>query len=127
MSSSIRILLDQGELTATLDDSLTARAILDALPLEATASTWGQEIYFSVPVQVPEAADAREEMAAGELAYWPMGAAFCIFFGPTPVSQGAEPRAYSPVNALGRIDGDATRFRAVKQGESVLLTRIEME
>jgi hypothetical protein len=64
-------------------------------------------------------------MAVGELAYWPVGSAFCIFFGSTPVSRGSEPRAYSPVNVLGRVDGDATRFSAVAQGAPVRLARAE--
>ena len=63
--------------------------------------------------------------AVGELGYWPVGSAFCIFFGPTPVSTGVEPRAYSPVNILGRVLGDATRFRDVRSGVSVRLARAE--
>ena len=70
-----------------------------------------------------QAPDARTEVEVGELGYWPVGRAFCIFFGPTPVSTGNQPRAYSPVNILGRVLGDATRLRSVRAGTSVSVTR----
>jgi hypothetical protein len=84
---------------------------------------WGDEIYFEIPVMASQSAEARVEMEVGELAYWPVGHAFCIFFGPTPVSVDEQPRAYSPVNILGRVTGDATRFKAVKAGTPVRLER----
>ena len=110
-------------LPAELDDSPTAQQIWQALPLEGRANTWGDEIYFEIPVKATQAPDARQEVAVGELGYWPVGHAFCIFFGPTPASLDEHPRAYSPVNVLGRVIGDATRFRAVKDGTHVKLTR----
>jgi hypothetical protein len=113
MPSRIRILLQDKELTATIDDSATAAAIRAALPLEGTVSRWGDEIYFTVPVKIPEAPDARQDMAVGELGYWPVGAAFCIFFGPTPVSREETPRAYSNVNPFGRLDGGEAEVRKV--------------
>ena len=123
MSAEIRIVLEDGELPASVDDSPTAVAIKDALPLEGTANRWGDEIYFTIPVQVDEAPDAREEMAVGELGYWPVGAAFCIFFGPTPVSDGPIPRAYSNVNPFGRIDAEEDAIREslskVENGQTV--------
>ena len=69
--------------------------------------------------------DARADVAVGELGYWPVGSAFCIFFGPTPASTGKEPRAYSPVNILGRVLGDATGCRGVRSGAAVRLARVE--
>ena len=112
---------------AELNDSPTARKIWEALPIEGRANTWGDEIYFEIPVKVAQAPDARQEVAVGELGYWPVGHAFCIFFGPTPVSTDDQPRAYSPVNILGRVLGDvaslAARLRAVKDGARVLLAQ----
>lgn len=110
-------------LPAELNDSPTARQVWDALPIEARASTWGDEIYFEISVVARQAADARADVAVGELGYWPVGRAFCIFFGPTPASVGPAPRAYSPVNVLGRVLGDATAFRAVRAGAAVRVTR----
>jgi hypothetical protein len=112
-------------LLAELDDSPTAQQIWQALPLEGWANTWGDEIYFEIPVKAAQAPDARQEMAVGELGYWPVGHAFCVFFGPTPASADERPRAYSPVNFLGRVIGDATRFRAVKDGTQVKLARAD--
>lgn len=119
------ITIQAGSLTlqAQLNDGPTSLQIWDALPIEGRASRWGDEIYFEVPVKASQEPDAREEVDVGELGYWPVGNAFCIFFGPTPVSTGKRPRAYSPVNILGKVNGDATLFRQVKNGELVLLDR----
>ena len=113
MPSDIRIVLEDGEATATLNDSPTADAVRAALPLEGTVSLWGEEVYFSIPVRAEEATDARQDMAVGELGYWPVGAAFCIFFGPTPASTGPLPRAYSNVNPLGMLDGGQGAVKAL--------------
>ena len=122
-----RIIISAGEvsLPAELNDSPTARQVWETLPIEGRASIWGDEVYFEIPVVADQAPDARAEVDVGELGYWPVGHAFCIFFGPTPVSTDERPRAYSPVNILGRVLGDATQFRAVKDGERVQLTRQE--
>jgi len=106
---------------AELNEQPTARQIWQALPIEGRVNRWGDEIYFEIPVIASQEADAREEVEVGELGYWPVGHAFCVFFGPTPVSNGPRPRAYSPVNILGRVIGDATLFRQVKSGERVVL------
>jgi len=110
-------------LTAELNDDPTAQQIWQALPIEGKANRWGDEIYFEIPVQASQEPDAREQVEVGELGYWPVGHAFCIFFGPTPVSTDERPRAYSPVNILGRVRGDATQFRAVRDGIQVRITR----
>lgn len=126
MAKEIKIVFPQGELVAELYDSATAAAIYEALPLESTVNRWGDEVYFTIPVRLAEAPDARKEMEVGELGYWPVGAAFCIFFGPTPASDGTEPRAYSNVNPFGRIITDTSTMKAVlsavKDGDLVRVT-----
>jgi hypothetical protein len=122
-----RITITAGDVTlpAELNESETAQRIWDILPVEGRANTWGEEIYFEIPLQVGEAPDARAEVAVGELGYWPVGHAFCIFFGPTPVSEGNEPRAYSPVNVVGQVLGDATVLSSVPDGAPVRVARAE--
>jgi hypothetical protein len=110
---------------AELNDNPTAQQIWDALPIEGAANIWGDEIYFEIPVVAGQEADARAQVEVGELGYWPVGHAFCVFFGPTPVSTDNRPRAYSPVNILGKVLGDATAFRVVKSGMTVKLERAE--
>ena len=109
-------------LEAELNDSLTAEKIFDGLPFEESANVWGEEIYFMIPMQLDLESDAREEMEIGELAYWPSGPAFCIFFGPTPVSKDEKPRAYSPVNVFGKIVGEAAVLKKVSQGANIRVT-----
>jgi hypothetical protein len=124
-----KIVIQSGgvSMPAELNDSPTARQIWEALPIEGRANLWGDEIYFSIPVDADQEADARTDVDVGELGYWPVGSAFCIFFGPTPASSGNRPRAASPVNILGNVVGDATQFRRVKNGEKVVLTRAAVE
>jgi hypothetical protein len=119
------IIITAGEISlpAELNDSPTAEQIWTALPLEGQANIWGDEIYFEIPINTGQEPDARAEVEVGELGYWPVGHAFCIFFGPTPVSTDEKPRAYSPVNILGHVLGDATRFRKVSSGAKVQLVR----
>ena len=121
MPRKITITAGKVSLPAMLNDSPSAEAVWAALPIEARANRWGEEIYFEIDVPLEESGDARAEMQVGELAYWPPGSAFCIFFGPTPVSRGQEPRAASNVNPLGKVEGDATAFTAVRNGEKVHL------
>ena len=120
----IEIQIEDLSIEAEVYDTATGEAILPALPLEARTNVWGEEIYFDVPVRVDLEPDAREVVEVGDLGYWPMGPAFCIFFGPTPVSQGQEPRAYSPVNVFGKVKGDATVLTQVADGTLVKVTRI---
>ncbi|MBN1285091.1 MAG: hypothetical protein JXB47_06820 [Anaerolineae bacterium] len=119
MVQKIRIISGNMRAEAELYDKPTARQVWAALPIEARANTWGEEVYFPIPVEAEAEPDARAEMQVGELGYWPAGGAFCIFFGPTPASTGSEPVAASPVNILGRVVGDASVFRAVQRGEVV--------
>jgi hypothetical protein len=119
-----RIVITVGSVTmeAELNDSPTARKIWESLPITSRANTWGDEIYFDIPVQADQAADARADVEVGELGYWPVGSAFCIFFGPTPASAGDQPRAASPVNIVGRVLGDAAALRQVSAGTVVSLS-----
>ena len=126
-----RIRITAGSVTfeAELAANSTGAAIAAALPIEARANTWGDEIYFGIPVELEEADDASAEMHVGDLAYWPVGSAFCIFFGPTPASQGIDPRAASPVNWCGRLsDGGTshtTALRAVGDGDPIRIERMD--
>ena len=114
------------KLEAQLNDSKTAQAIWDALPLEARGNRWGDEIYFSIPVKLGTE-NAQEEVEVGDLAYWPPGTAFCLFFGPTPASVGPKPQAASPVNVFGSIQGDATVLAQVPNGGKVKIERLSDE
>ncbi len=122
MGNRIHIRAGSVSLQAELADTVTARAILSALPLKAEASTWGDEIYFAIPVKETLDETAVEVVEVGDLGYWPQGSAFCIFFGPTPVSKGNEIRPASAVNRVGRVLGDATAFKAVQDGDPVELS-----
>ena len=118
MPTAIRILAGKVEVRAELNDSEAARRIAEALPIEARANTWGDEIYFAIPVSCEEE-DPQEVVALGDLGYWPPGSAFCIFFGPTPASRGDEIRPASAVNVIGRVEGDPKVLKAVRSGEEV--------
>jgi hypothetical protein len=124
---SRRITISAASVTveAILNDTPTARQIWEALPITGRVNVWGDEVYFEIPVRAEQATDARAEVEVGELGYWPVGHAFCIFFGPTPVSTDERPRAYSPVNIVGRVLGDATLFRQVPAGSRITLSRSE--
>src|SRR5438093_10409297 len=124
VSQTIVITAGNVAASARLNDSSTARAIWDALPIEAKGETWGDEIYFDIGLTA-ESEAAREVVDLGDLGYWPPGRAFCIFFGPTPMSQGQEIRPASPVNVVGKVVGDATIFKQVRAGTRVSLRRAE--
>lgn len=112
------------EAAVTSENPKTAEAIWAALPIKGNANRWGDEIYFSIPVSLKEE-KARAEVEVGSIAYWPPGKALCIFFGPTPVSQHGEPRAYSPVNVFAKVATDPTVFKKIRDGEEVTLSRVE--
>ena len=118
----IRITAGSVQAEARLDGSKTAQAIWDALPLTAKAETWGDEIYFAIPVHLQEESP-KEVVDLGDLGYWPPGNAFCIFFGPTPASRGQEIRPASPVNVVGRIVGDPKLFKKVRTGTAISIER----
>jgi len=118
----IKISAGAVEAEALLNDGATARAIWEALPLSAKAETWGDEIYFSIPLTLKEE-DSRDVVELGDLGYWPPGQAFCVFFGPTPASRGNEIRPASSVNVFGRVVGDPKVFKKVRSGATVRVTR----
>ena len=118
----IRITAGSVAADALLDDSVTARLVWGALPLTVAGETWGDEIYFSIPVKA-KLERPHETVELGDLGYWPPGTAFCIFFGPTPMSRGEEIRPASPVNVFGRIVGDPTVFKKVRAGTKVRVER----
>ena len=122
MDRAIRITAGAVSAEARLNDSMTAGAIWDALPIEAKGQTWGDEIYFDIRLTAPPE-QARDVVDVGDLAYWPPGQAFCIFFGRTPASRGDECRAASPVNVVGKIVGDARMFTKVRSGSRVTIER----
>ena len=119
----IRITAGQVSATAVLHLSPTADAIWSALPIEARANTWGDEIYFSIPVKAALEKDAQEVVQLGDLGYWPPGTAFCIFFGPTPTSHGDEIRPASAVNIVGNVQGDPKVFKQVASGAKIVIQR----
>lgn len=126
MAHRIRITAGDVSLTAELNDSECARKIWDALPLEADANTWGDEIYFRIPVTAgPE--NPKEIVEVGDLGYWLEGSCFCIFFGPTPVSRGNEIRPASAVEVFGRIEGDAKELKKVSSGTPVTVERLTID
>jgi hypothetical protein len=110
------------EVTAELNDTKTAQAIWEVLPIKSRGSRWGEEIYFSTPLSL-EPENAWEVVDVGNLGYWPPGTAFCIFFGPTPISRGEEIRPASPVNVFGKVIGDATVFKQVASGTEITIER----
>ena len=113
-----RITVRAGEVTidGQLNDSPTADLLWEALTVKAVANTWGDEIYFSIPVTVEEDDSAQETVDLGAIAYWPPGNALCLFFGPTPMSRGNEIRPASAVNILGMLEGDPTVLKSIQPG-----------
>lgn len=109
---------------AILAEGSSADIFWNTLPITGRANTWGDEIYFNVNLQMPLDDDASDIVESGDIAFWPPGSAFCIFFGRTPASLGDEVRAASAVNVLGKIDGDEREFRSVPSGEEIRLEQL---
>ncbi|MDD5126934.1 MAG: cyclophilin-like fold protein [Dehalococcoidales bacterium] len=124
MAKQIRIKAGRVQAMAVLDDSRTAQAIWQALPIESIAELWGDEVYFSIPVHLP-LENGKELVNAGDLGYWPDGDAFCIFFGPTPASRQGEIRPASAVTVFGKIIGDARAFKKVASGDDIVIEKPE--
>lgn len=123
MARQIKISAGGVTATATLNDSPMAELIWQACPINSTAKTWGDEIYFDTDVD-SEGEDMRATVDLGDLGYWPPGQAFCIFFGPTPMSVGDEIRPASPVAVFGALEGDPTVFKAVRGGTPITVERL---
>ena len=122
MRKKIYIRAAEIEAEAELNDTRTAQAIWEILPIEGRVNLWADEIYFPIPLSL-ELETGQDLVNIGELGYWPEGNAFCIFFGPTPVSQGDEIRPASPVTVFGKIHGDATIFKKVATGMKITIRR----
>lgn len=121
MGNRIRIVAGAVEVEAELNSTATAQAIREALPIEGRASLWGDEIYFSIPLSLQLEA-GQEVVNTGDLGYWPEGNAFCIFFGPTPISQRDEIRPASAVTVFGKVIGDATVLKEVAAGAIITVS-----
>jgi len=124
VGKKIRIIGGAIEAEAELNNTRTAQAIWEALPIKSRANLWGNEIYFSIPLSL-ELEAGQELVNIGDLGYWPKGNAFCIFFGPTPVSQGDEIRPASAVTVFGKVTGNATVFKKVAEGTKIAIRNTE--
>jgi hypothetical protein len=123
MGKKIKILISDLKVEAELNETSSAQLIWEALPIEAKANLWGEEIYFTIPVKTELEPGAREVVSPGELGYWPAGHAFCVFFGPTPASRGDEIRAASAVNVIGKVLSDPKIFRKTNDGAKIVLEK----
>ena len=120
----IKIIAGDVSAVAELSSGKTSDVIWDSLPIENIVNTWGDEIYFKIPVTSTLDETAKEVVEKGDLGYWPTGKAFCIFFGPTPASHGDEIRPASAVNIVGRVEGDTDVFKRVRDGENIKLESV---
>ena len=120
----IKITVGSLSMEAELSETLTAKKVADALPIRSALNTWGDEFYFTIPVEAELDESAREEVEVGDLGYWPTGKAFCIFFGQTPMSKPGKIIPASAVNIIGKVAGDAGRFKEVKAETEVLVEAI---
>lgn len=109
----ITIMVGDVTLAAELYDTPTAGEVASLLPLENPFNTWGDEIYFETPLASELDDTAKEVVEVGDLGYWPAGRAFCIFFGPTPMSRKGKIVPASAVNIIGKVTGDARRLKSV--------------
>jgi hypothetical protein len=119
----LKMTIGSVQLEAELFDTPTADAIYAKLPFNSTASTWGDEVYFSTPVRVSKEADAKAVVEAGELAFWVEGDSIAIGFGPTPISRGKEIRLAARTNIWGKALGPVTQLREVKDGNLIRVER----
>ena len=122
-----RIRFDFGTLTldAELLDTPTAKAIASALPISSGALTWGEEVYFDVPVEIAREPDARAVITPGEIAYWPQGPAIAIGFGRTPISKGNETRLASLCNVFAKAISSVKVLAKIKTGTEVKVSKLD--
>ncbi|MBW1916724.1 MAG: hypothetical protein JRI57_01675 [Deltaproteobacteria bacterium] len=124
MPQKISITAGELQLNGELNDSPTAQAIASVLPLQGTALTWGEEIYFAIPVMAELDDTAVELVERGDLGYWPQGRALCLFFGPTPISGPGEIRPASAVNRVGRMFGGIHSLKQVQAGIIIKVDKV---
>ena len=117
---TIKIVTEKFSIKALLNETRTAEKLIEILPTSSNVNRWGDEIYFSIPLNA-DIEDGVEEVDVGAVAFWPPGSALCIFFGPTPASTGDKPRAASPVTVIGNIiDTDAVnKLKETRDGEKI--------
>ncbi len=115
----IRIAWSSGEVIADLEDTPTAKRLLSALPCDATANTWGAEVYFKLPVNGQLEPGAKQVVEPGTVCFWVDGGALALPFGPTPISKAGECRLVTRCNVLGRIAGDPRRLGDVRDGDAI--------
>lgn len=120
----IKITIGNLVMRGELNNTLTARKIAEVLPLERTFNTWGEEIYFEIPIDAELDESAKKEVNLGDLGFWPTGQAFCIFFGQTPISSSGKILPASPVNIIGRVVGDATKFKDVMNEKGISIESV---
>ena len=123
MANKIMIKVDAVAVQAQLNGTSTARALVEILPVKAKVNTWGNEIYFDVPLSM-EIEDGKQVVEMGDVAYWPDGPSLCLFFGRTPASRGNEIRAASPVTVMGRIVGDPKVLKSVRSGSVITVEKV---
>jgi len=122
MEKAIKIKIGKLEIPARLNDSRIAGLIWEILPVKAVLNTWGDEIYFNIPVKAkPD--NPKEIVELGDLGYWPEGPAFCIFYGMTPVSRGDEIKPASSVEIVGKLEDVPQGLKKVASGETIILER----
>jgi hypothetical protein len=121
----IRIMWRASQVTAHLQDTPTVRTLLDTLPLQSTANTWGEEAYFQVPIRAKLEPDAVQVVDPGTVCFWVEGQSLAIPYGPTPISKGNECRLVTKVNILGQLEGDPGVLRSVRAGDAIQVERIE--
>jgi len=115
----IRISWDNGEAFGELTDTPTARKVFEALPCSSAANTWGEEVYFTIPVRADLEPDAQQVVPPGTICFWVQGQSLAIPFGPTPISQGEECRLVTRVNVLGKLEGEPRVLKSVRDGDEV--------
>jgi hypothetical protein len=121
----VRIAWKGGEVTANSGDTPTAKQLLAVLPCEASANTWGDEVYFEVPLRAVLESDAQQVVEPGTVCFWVEGSSLALPFGPTPVSKGDECRLVTRCNVLGKIEGDPRQLRKVKKGVTIRVELVE--
>lgn len=122
--AGIRIRWRSGAVTAVLRDTPTAAKLLSALPCEASANTWGEEVYFSLPFSARLEADAQQVVDPGTVCFWVDGSSLALPYGPTPISRGSECRLASRCNLLGRIEGDPRALAAIRDGDAITVEAV---